>query len=85
MYLLYLSTWKIIGLAFAGNTFDGFACRIDDVASELGIQAWDGTTKNYLNLATKQSSLIIIVLYIHKGLFPKYIIHIMKIWFKWTE
>ena len=47
-------TWKIIGLAFAGNTFDGFACRIDDVASELGIQAWDGTTKNYLNLATKQ-------------------------------
>ena len=46
--------WKIIGLVFAGNTFDGFACRIDDVASELGIQAWDGTTKNYLNLATKQ-------------------------------
>jgi hypothetical protein len=45
---------KIIGLVFAGNTFDGFACRIDDVASELGIQAWDGTTKNYLNLATKQ-------------------------------
>lgn len=47
-------TWKIIGLVFAGNTFDGFACRIDDVASGLGIQAWDGTTKNYLNLATKQ-------------------------------
>ena len=47
-------TWKIIGLVFAGNTFDGFACRIDDVATQLGIQAWDGTTKNYLNLATKQ-------------------------------
>jgi hypothetical protein len=47
-------TWKIIGLCFAGNKFDGFACRIDTVASQLGIQAWDGTTKNYLNLATKQ-------------------------------
>jgi hypothetical protein len=47
-------TWKIIGLVFAGNKFDGFACRIDSVAASLGIEAWDGTNKNYLNLATKQ-------------------------------
>lgn len=46
-------TWKIIGLCFAGSETIGWACRIDDVASELGIEAWDGTTKNYVNLATK--------------------------------
>jgi hypothetical protein len=36
---------KIIGLCFAGSPYYGFACRIDHVASELGIEEWDGTSK----------------------------------------
>lgn len=43
---------KIIGLCFAGSDFVGFANRIDDVASHLGIKAWDGTTLKYINPAT---------------------------------
>ena len=48
---------KIIGLVFAaGKTNDiiyyGYACRIDRVASELGIEAWDGTAKNYVDPAS---------------------------------
>lgn len=34
---------KIIGLVFAGNTVYGLANRIDRVASEMNIRAWDGT------------------------------------------
>jgi hypothetical protein len=34
--------WKIIGLVFAGDGRVGYACRIDHVAQELGIEAWDG-------------------------------------------
>jgi hypothetical protein len=49
--------WKIIGLVFAKGSFVdagityylGIANRIDDVASQLGIQAWDGTAKNYID------------------------------------
>lgn len=47
---------KIIGLVFARSN-DGFyavACRIDNVANELGIEAWDGTSKNYVNPSTIQ-------------------------------
>ena len=48
---------KIIGLVFAagavgGIFYYGYACRIDRVASELGIQAWDGTAKSYVNPAS---------------------------------
>jgi len=48
--------WKIIGLVFAGNGMNynpslgyqvastvGYACRIDQVASQLGIKAWTGS------------------------------------------
>lgn len=50
---------KIIGLVYAGG-FDlsgtaiiyGYACRIDKIAAELGIEAWDGTLKNYVDPAT---------------------------------
>jgi hypothetical protein len=48
-------TRKIIGLVFAGGPTDGssfyygYANRIDRVASELGIEAWDGTDKNYID------------------------------------
>jgi hypothetical protein len=34
---------KIIGLVFAGNGNIGLASRIDRVASEMNIRAWDGT------------------------------------------
>lgn len=48
---------KIIGLVFAGgpaggDTYYGYANRIDHVASELGIEAWNGTAKNYINPAS---------------------------------
>ena len=45
---------KIIGLVFAagqvgGIYYYGYANRIDRVASELGIEAWDGTAKGYVD------------------------------------
>ena len=51
---------KIIGLVFAGAgngsgsgiAYYGYANRIDRVASELGIEAWDGTAKGYVNPAS---------------------------------
>jgi len=48
---------KIIGLVFAAGSVNGifyfgYACRIDRVASELGIEAWDGTAKGYVNPAS---------------------------------
>jgi hypothetical protein len=53
----FSGTWKIIGLVFAGGTsasnYVGFANRIDNVASQLSIQSWDGTSKNYVDLASK--------------------------------
>jgi hypothetical protein len=48
----FAGVWKIIGLVFATGEFEGFACRIDEVASQLGIEAWDGTTKNYIDPST---------------------------------
>jgi hypothetical protein len=46
--------FKIIGLVFAGSTYYGYACRIDEVASQLNISAWDATTKNYFNTGSRQ-------------------------------
>ena len=51
---------KIVGLVFAGSQPDpitgalyyGVANRIDDVASQLGIQAWNGTTKPVVDTDT---------------------------------
>ncbi len=40
--------------SFAGSTYFGFANRIDDVASQLNISSWDGTTKNYFNTGSRQ-------------------------------
>jgi hypothetical protein len=45
--------WKIIGLCFAGSTYYGMACRIDEVATQLNISAWDGTTKNYFDTGSR--------------------------------
>jgi hypothetical protein len=41
--------WKILGLCFAGSEYVGYACRIDRLAAALGIEAWDGTAKNYID------------------------------------
>ena len=42
-----LSTWKCIGLIFAGptptNTAAGIVCRIDNIVDQLKIKPWDGT------------------------------------------
>jgi hypothetical protein len=46
--------WKIIGLCFAASQNVGFASRIDHVASQLGIKYWDGTTKPFINVYSKQ-------------------------------
>jgi hypothetical protein len=46
--------WKIIGLVFAGSDYYGMACRIDNVAAQLNISAWDGTVKNYFNTGSRQ-------------------------------
>jgi len=48
---------KIIGLVFAGGLvggvfYYGYANRIDRVAAELGIEAWDGTAKGYVDPAS---------------------------------
>ena len=48
----FSGTSKIVGLVFAGSEFYGYACRIDHVASELGIQSWDGTNKPYVDPTT---------------------------------
>lgn len=37
--------WKIIGLCFAGGDTIGLACRIDMVAQQMNISAWDGSNK----------------------------------------
>ena len=46
--------WKIIGLVFAGSQMFGFANRIDNVAAQLNISAWDGTDKNYFDTGSRQ-------------------------------
>lgn len=51
----FSGTWKIIGLCFAGNDFNGYACRIDNVASQLGISAWDGLTPEYIDPSSKKT------------------------------
>lgn len=45
---------KIVGLVYAAASVGndvvyGIACRIDQVASQLGIEEWDGTNKNFIN------------------------------------
>jgi hypothetical protein len=51
----FSGTWKIIGLCFAGSQYFGYAARIDRVANMLGIEAWDGTAKNYIDPTTIQN------------------------------
>ena len=59
---VYNGVPKIIGLVFAGAASiinnvqvitTGFACRIDRVAEELGIGAWDGINQNYIKVGDR--------------------------------
>jgi hypothetical protein len=45
---------KIVGLCFAGGSTIGIASRIDQVAEQLGIEAWDGTTPEFVDLSSKK-------------------------------
>lgn len=45
---------KIIGLCFAGSSNLGVASRIDQVMTQLGIQAWTGTTPEFIDLSSKK-------------------------------
>lgn len=45
---------KIVGLVFAGGETLGIAARIDEVASQLGIQSWSGSTPNFIDLSSKK-------------------------------
>jgi len=42
-------TWKIVGLCFAGSTYTGYACRIDNVVSEMNISAWNGAATAFID------------------------------------
>ena len=47
--------WKIVGLNYAGGSDEngneyGFFNRIDKVAEQMGIEPWDGTTPNFIDL-----------------------------------
>lgn len=48
--------WKIFGLVFglSGDAMLGVACRIDEVASQLGIKPWNGTATPFINVNSKQ-------------------------------
>lgn len=46
--------WKIIGLIFASNNLFGLACKITNVASQLGISAWMGETRPFVNLNSQE-------------------------------
>lgn len=47
---------KIIGMVIGGAVINGLqmgiACRIDWIATQLGIEAWDGTTKKFIDPAS---------------------------------
>jgi hypothetical protein len=50
----FSGTPKIIGLVFAGSDYYGYACRIDHVSNELGIEAWLGGVKPTVDNSTIQ-------------------------------
>lgn len=46
----FSGTWKIIGLCFAGSTYGGGACRIDQIAAKLNISEWDGNVAPFIDV-----------------------------------
>ena len=55
----FSGTWKIIGLVFAGSDYYGWACRIDRIAAELGIEAWTGGSKNFIDPTSVQYKTVV--------------------------
>lgn len=56
-------TWKIVGLNFAGGTNGsgidiGVFNRIDKVAEALQIEAWDGTTINFIDIENPETNIV---------------------------
>ena len=52
--------WKIIGIVIGGtdsfgNNQTGYACRIDKIAEELEIEAWDGSIKPLGNIYSSRN------------------------------
>jgi hypothetical protein len=45
-------------MVIGGNETIGYACRIDNIASQLGIEAWDGTIKPFMNLISSNSGIV---------------------------
>lgn len=47
-------TWKILGLVYAGSVGGtesyGVVCRIDEIATKLQIEAWDGSPKSFIDI-----------------------------------
>jgi hypothetical protein len=56
------STWKIVGLNFAGGSFGdvevGVFNRIDKVAEYMQIESWNGTTLNFINTENPQIAFV---------------------------
>ena len=48
VYGNFNGTWKLIGLNFAGSSNTSYVQRIDIIAENLQIEAWDGTSKPFL-------------------------------------
>jgi hypothetical protein len=43
--------WKIIGIVIGFNGATGYGSRIDYIADQLGIEAWDGSLKGFVNVS----------------------------------
>lgn len=50
----FSGTWKIIGLILGGSEFFGLACRIDEVAAQLDISAWNGLAAPYIDVNSQE-------------------------------
>lgn len=48
--------WKIIGIVIGFNGSTGYGSRIDYIADQLDIEAWDGSLKGFTSLANLQFS-----------------------------
>jgi len=47
-------TTKIVGLCFAGDDDEGFACRIDNIADLIKISAWKGESSSFSTEAIEE-------------------------------
>jgi hypothetical protein len=50
------SKWKIIGIVIGFDGATGYGSRIDYIADQLNIEAWDGTVKQFTNFSMAEFS-----------------------------